>query len=282
MFWIRLGSSAVLVVLALITILAGGWVLLGTLYLISLIAYWELARACGFGCGENGKRPNALFGTGCICITLYYLVIGFTKHLLPASFGPAGTIFVLLFGFMAMMFVYVFSFPKYEASQVMSAFFCLVYAPVMFSFVYMTRQLPYGVYIVWMIFIASWICDTCAYVVGMTLGRHKLAPLLSPKKSVEGAVGGVLGSALVGALFGWLFVERVVPEVSFTWGFALIGALGAVISQVGDLAASAIKRNHQIKDYGKLIPGHGGIMDRFDSVIFAAPMIYFLALALSM
>ena len=105
-----------------------------------------------------------------------------------------------------------------------------------------------------------------------------MVPRLSPKKSIEGAVGGVAGSAIVGALYGYFVVESVIPHQKITWIFVLISAFGAVISQVGDLAASAIKRNHEIKDYGKLIPGHGGVMDRFDSVIFTAPMIYLLVL----
>lgn len=114
----------------------------------------------------------------------------------------------------------------------------------------------------------------------MAIGKHKLAPVLSPKKSIEGAVGGVVGAGLVGALFGWLVLERVFADQNITWIAAVICAAGAVISQVGDLAASGIKRNHNIKDYGKLIPGHGGIMDRFDSVLFTAPIIYYLAILL--
>ena len=112
---------------------------------------------------------------------------------------------------------------------------------------------------------------------GVLLGKHRLAPVLSPKKSVEGAIGGILGSMIVGALYAYLIVESVISDQKILWIFVLISGVGAVVSQVGDLAASAIKRNHEIKDYGKLIPGHGGVMDRFDSVIFTAPMIYFLA-----
>ena len=150
----------------------------------------------------------------------------------------------------------------------------------MLSCIYLVRSLPYGIYSVWMIFISSWICDTCAYIVGMLIGKHKMVPKLSPKKSIEGAVGGVVGAAIVGALYGYFVVESVITEQNVTWAFVLISAVGAVISQIGDLAASAIKRNHDIKDYGKLIPGHGGVMDRFDSVIFTAPMIYLLVLIL--
>ncbi len=107
------------------------------------------------------------------------------------------------------------------------------------------------------------------------VGRHKLAPVLSPKKSVEGSVGGIVGSALAGALFGY-YLDAVLGTGQLTLLLAAVGGVGSVISQIGDLAASAVKRNYDIKDYGNLIPGHGGIMDRFDSVIFTAPITYFL------
>ena len=100
-----------------------------------------------------------------------------------------------------------------------------------------------------------------------------MAPVLSPKKSVEGGVGGVVGAALIGAVYA----AAVHSDIAM---YAVIGAVGALISMIGDLAASAIKRNREIKDYGTLIPGHGGILDRFDSVIFTAPCIYFLAAVL--
>ena len=157
----------------------------------------------------------------------------------------------------------------------MAAYFSLVYAPVMLSFVFLTRELEHGVYLVWMIFINSWISDTCAYLTGVMAGRHKLAPVLSPKKSVEGSVGGIVGSALAGALFGY-YLDAVLGTGQLTLLLAAVGGVGSVISQIGDLAASAVKRNYDIKDYGNLIPGHGGIMDRFDSVIFTAPITYFL------
>ena len=114
----------------------------------------------------------------------------------------------------------------------------------------------------------------------MLLGKHKLAPVLSPKKSIEGAVGGVAGAALLGFLFATVFgghmTELMYPRLACT----LSCAIAAVISQIGDLAASAIKRNHNIKDYGNLIPGHGGILDRFDSMLFTAPAIFFALLFL--
>lgn len=269
MFGTRLLSSIVLVLIALVTLFTGGYLLAAVCLCISMIAYNELMKACGIH--TKGQKINALEGIGYLGILCYYGAVVFVKNAEAQLFG-------ILFVLIAFMFVYVFTFPKFRAEQVMSCFFCFAYAPVMFAFIYQTRELTYGVYLVWMIFISSWICDTCAYLTGILIGRHKMSPKLSPKKSIEGAVGGVAGSALVGGLYGYFLVENVVAEQEITWAFVMISAAGAMISQVGDLAASAIKRNHEIKDYGHLIPGHGGIMDRFDSVIFTAPMIYALAL----
>ena len=106
-----------------------------------------------------------------------------------------------------------------------------------------------------------------------------MAPVLSPKKSVEGGIGGILGAALIGVLYA-LAINHWGNACVNVLQFAIIGAVGGAISQVGDLAASAVKRNYDIKDYGTLIPGHGGILDRFDSVIFTAPIIYFLTVLL--
>ena len=259
-------SGIILVMIALATILPGGAILAVTLYLISNVAFLELTKACGI---RTDEKLNALEVTGLLAIASYYLLIFFAQ---TYTYFMITVILVL----MALMFVYVFSFPKFKANQVMATYFSLIYAPVMLSFIFLTRQLPYGIYLVWMIFISSWISDTCAYLVGVLIGKHKLVPQLSPKKTVEGSIGGILGSAVVGALFGFLLLDKTLGGHQFGVMLFVIGAIGSVISQVGDLAASAIKRNHDIKDYGKLIPGHGGIMDRFDSVIFTAPMIYFL------
>ena len=112
------------------------------------------------------------------------------------------------------------------------------------------------------------------------MGKHKMTPKLSPKKSIEGAVGGILGAALLFVLYTHFVVNQYTMMTLSLPLAACLGAAGALVSMVGDLAASAVKRDHEIKDYGKLIPGHGGIMDRFDSVIVAAPIV-FLGIALA-
>jgi phosphatidate cytidylyltransferase len=185
------------------------------------------------------------------------------------------TMFSILY-LIVLMAVYVFAFPKFQSEQVVTAYFGLFYVAVMLSYVYQTRMLEDGGIVVWLIFLCSWGCDTCAYCVGMLIGKHKMAPKLSPKISVEGGIGGIVGAALLGAIFAAV-MNQVAGAGASPLAYAVICAVGGAISQVGDLAASAIKRNHDIKDYGKLIPGHGGILDRFDSVIFTAPIIYYLA-----
>lgn len=273
----RIISGAVVTALAVAAILAGGTILAAVLLVISCTAYRELCKATGV---HDKKGLDVLETIGYAGILVYYFLL-WEKETGGGLTGEKDILFYLFMLpigiLMLMMAAYVLTFPKYRSEQVMAAFFCLIYAPVMLSFIYLTERLPYGRYIVWMIFISSWVCDTCAYFTGVTLGKHRMAPVLSPKKSVEGAVGGVAGSCLAGVLFALLLEKRAIPDKDMIWAFAAIGGMGAVISQIGDLAASAIKRNHEIKDYGTCIPGHGGIMDRFDSVIFTAPIIYFMA-----
>jgi phosphatidate cytidylyltransferase len=262
-------SSVIIVICALASILPGGIILAAVSFIISVIGFFELTKACKV---REGKDINALEIMGILIITIYYVIMYITQDTTYMTM-------VIILALIAVMFVYVFGFPKFHANQVMNTYFSLIYCPVMLSFIFLTRQLENGIYLVWMIFISSWISDTCAYAVGVIIGKHKLAPVLSPKKSIEGSIGGIVGAAVVGVIYG-AYLEGALGLDNFTIILAVVGGVGSVISQVGDLAASAIKRNHEIKDYGKLIPGHGGIMDRFDSVIFTAPITYFLIILL--
>ena len=258
MFKTRLISGIVLVLAALLVIISGGPVLYGALMCVSVIGAGELMRAMKV----HGSRYSLLEITSFLTVIVYYTVLFLGREDLQLA--------VLIGGVILNMFVYVFTYPRYHADQITAAFFSIVYAGVMLSFIYQTRMMEGGAFLVWLIFLCSWGCDTCAYCVGMLIGKHKMAPVLSPKKSVEGAVGGVVGAVLLGAVYGAAVKGEILE-------YGVICGAGALISMVGDLAASAIKRNHDIKDYGTLIPGHGGIMDRFDSVIFTAPVIYYLA-----
>ena len=270
MFKTRLLSGIVLVLVALLTICSGGTVLYMTVLCLSLIGAGELFRVMKV----REDKWNLLEITGYAGVVIFYLSL--LLH------DPMYQMLALILDLVLLMAVYVFTYPKYNANQVMPAFFAIVYVGVMLSYVYQTRMLDGGKFHVWLIFLCSWGCDTCAYAVGKLLGKHKLAPVLSPKKSIEGAVGGVAGAALIGFLYAWGLQKAGVTAISddAIWAFPLISGVGAVLSQLGDLAASGIKRDHNIKDYGRLIPGHGGIMDRFDSVIVTAPLIYYLCIIL--
>ena len=190
------------------------------------------------------------------------------------------TLMILALDFLLTMAVYVYTFPRRKSSNATGAVAAFLYMPVLMAFVARTRCLPHGIFLYLLIFICASVSDVCALAVGMAIGKHKLAPVLSPKKTIEGAIGGVAGSALVSCLLG-MVLHRLDQSANVTPLFLIIGICGSFIGQTGDLAASAIKRNYGIKDYGTLIPGHGGIMDRFDSIIFTAPVIYYLSFLLS-
>lgn len=266
----RVISGVIIAIVLAAVLIPGGYILAATLFAVSLISYFELTRATGIH--EEGKKCNSLEVCGYISIIVHYV-----QMVLVQDYRYY--IFSVMFAFFLIMVCYVVTFPKFSSVQAMSAFFCFVYAPVNMSFVYLLRIRPLGIYLAWIPFIA-WVCDTCAYFAGRAFGKHKLVPVLSPKKTVEGAIGGILGSMAVGAIFGYALYVNEIHKASVFAIMLIITFAGSIISQLGDLLASGIKRNHNIKDYGKLIPGHGGIMDRFDSVIFVIPCIYFLAAVL--
>ena len=276
----RIISGTVLGVITIAAGLAGGVFVGIALLFCSLIGYAELIRAFP----AEGGRPAGGFGpaecAGFAVTALYYLLLVFGGSFAEADILAAGAAVLLIIVLMA---IFVFTFPRYQAGRIAAVFFSFVYCPVMMSFIYRARMLPHGEYVYALVFFCTWICDTCAYFTGRALGKHKLAPVLSPKKTIEGSIGGVVGSAVFSMLLAVVLVSRYDEAPgSYIAAFALIGLVGGAVSEVGDLAASAIKRCYNIKDYGRLIPGHGGIMDRFDSVIFTAPLIYALAAAFLM
>ncbi len=291
----RVISGIVIAVLAVLLGLIGGAPLGIVLGLCAFVGYYELTRALGVHkAGE--ERLNGLEITGLAVCAAYYAALIVLSYfygdyeregllLLWGSYAPEGfihladalTIAAVVAVFMVNMILYVLTFPRYEAGQVIDSIFAFLYAPLLIACIYRAQFLPYGKFVYALIFFCAWICDTCAWAVGRAFGKHKMTPVLSPHKTVEGAVGGILGSTALCVLMAWL-VDILVPQVPLHLyvPFAVIGVMGALLGMVGDLAASAIKRNHGIKDYGKVIPGHGGIMDRFDSIIFTAPVIYAL------
>jgi phosphatidate cytidylyltransferase len=150
----------------------------------------------------------------------------------------------------------------------------LVYIPFFTYHMVLIDMTDYPLFI-WIVIIAAFGSDIFAYFTGYFLGKHKMAPNLSPKKTIEGAIGGLAGSSLLSWLFGFIFMREMALVC------LVLGLVGGAAGMAGDLTASMFKRKMGIKDYGTLIPGHGGIMDRFDSVIFVAPVVYYAVCALT-
>ena len=187
------------------------------------------------------------------------------KQLLLACYAAAVGVLALI-----MLTASVFSHRKLPTHQTSSAYMTSLYIIAAFtSIVYVRDSSDKGMFLMLMMFAAPWITDTFAYFFGRMLGKHKLIPDVSPKKTVEGSVAGIICCTLTILLYGFV-CNRV-------WGvqcnyviLAVLGVLLSIVGQVGDLAMSVIKREYNIKDYGKIMPGHGGALDRFDSVLAVA------------
>lgn len=264
MFVTRLISGIVLLAAAGVLFVVGDIWLVIALGILSLIGVFELFRVLGMT-----KHPMA--------IVTYVATIGCYGTLMDYPFSLGMHEIMPVITVIALLAVYVIRYPKDHMNQVAKSVFVLMYVPVMMSFIFFIRVCSTGEWLVWLVLIGSWGADTCAYCVGKLIGKHHFTEL-SPKKTIEGCIGGIVGAALIAFGYAWFVPEEMSeyfllnPQIMLP----IVAAISALVSQIGDLSASAIKRNYEIKDYGKLIPGHGGVLDRFDSVIFVAPFIYIL------
>lgn len=247
--------SGLLMVPLLIILYLGGYVLAVACFLIGIIGVYEFYK----GFMKMGVRPSVIIAF-LSTAGLYYI------HL----FGKNNDLYMFwLFVTVLLCLLFLFKIDKRQLSDALATLGGILYV-VYFSFhvVLVDSAGPMGI-LVWLIVFSAFGTDIAAYFTGMFLGKHKLCPKISPKKTIEGAIGGVLGSTVLCGAFGAIFAPWCLPHC-----FA-IGAIGGVVSQFGDLTASTFKRKMGIKDYGNLIPGHGGVLDRFDSVLFTAPMVYY-------
>jgi phosphatidate cytidylyltransferase len=234
----------------------GGWVLLAACFAVGMLGVREFYR-----CFETaGVRPSYM--TANISLLVLYGI---------GLFAPDNRQFYMFWVFLVMLlsFLYLFRIGDRKLEDGMVTATGIFYV-CFFSFhVVLTDQIDHYGVLIWLIFLSSFGTDIAAYFTGYFFGRHKLCPDISPKKTVEGSVGGILGSLIICGFFGYLFARELFIHC------LIIGALGGVLSQAGDLTASVFKRKLGVKDYGDLIPGHGGVLDRFDSVLFTAPMVYY-------
>lgn len=169
----------------------------------------------------------------------------------------------------------VLSKGKLPITDVAVALVMVFYITYGFSSILLLRQAPNGAYIYLLVFLSAWLTDTGAYFTGVFFGKHKLIPDVSPKKTVEGAIGGIVTCVLTFIVYGFIVSKIGGPAPHYLW-LAIAGVLVSIASMIGDLIASLVKRKYDIKDYGKLFPGHGGVLDRFDSVLATAPILWIL------
>ena len=259
---VRTLSGAVLAALIIAFYLLGTWTWFSLTAAVSCLGLYEFYHLYGIE-----RKPAGILGF--LAFIAFYVLTALGRYELYMH--------LFLVFFLALAAAYVFRFEKTQPEEILAAFFGFFYVPVLLSFLYRVRVMPDGQYLVILIFTGSWICDTFAYFTGVLFGKHKMAPVLSPKKSVEGAIGGVLGAALLGFVYGLIAGAHLTAFSNPAAAFCVISVFAAFVSMVGDLLASAFKRSRGIKDYSQLIPGHGGILDRFDSIITVAPVIFLIA-----
>ncbi|MCL2188696.1 MAG: phosphatidate cytidylyltransferase [Defluviitaleaceae bacterium] len=247
----------------------GGLLMLIVCGIVALIGLREVYLAFS-------KKDKPIHLVGYIATMGYYTAI--------YLFGPGYWLLISLTLFIiAVQSCLVIFFKELPLEDAVTVVYGFLYVPFLLSFIVLVREHEaLGAFYVWLIFTSSFGCDTFAYITGMTLGKRKLTGTPSPSKSLEGLIGGVLGATLLGFLFG-LFVTRFTSAAVggyFVINAAVISFIGAGFSIVGDMAASAIKRHTGIKDFGNIFPGHGGVLDRTDSIIVVAPIVYLVIIML--
>ena len=252
---------------------APDWATALLLAALSVIAAHELLTAvCG---AEKAKRWTALPAvTGALVIAAVYFS---GEHYADS---PAGTVlrWLIAAAVLALLLASVLTYGRPGALVLQDVCVMAVAGlviPWAFSCMLQLRMLPHGAGMVLMPLVAAFCSDSAALFTGMACGRHKMAPLVSPHKTVEGALGGIAGGVVGMVIFRIVFYFCTLVPLHIGW-CVVIGLAGALMGELGDLSFSVIKRQVGIKDYGRLLPGHGGVLDRFDSVLFAAPMIWMI------
>ncbi|MBQ8545823.1 MAG: phosphatidate cytidylyltransferase [Clostridia bacterium] len=267
-----------LCVFAPVCIFSGTWFFGVAFGIISLVGVFEMAKCLGLKKNFALTIPMYLASLGLPILRYLIYMQGISKPNSVFLRYAMITAFILLIYSLAYI---MFGKNKKNISDVLTFYALSVYTIGCFSSVVMVRftgtelHKDIGAYMYLLIFISAWVCDTFAYFVGRLLGKHKLIPEISPKKTVEGAIGGIVFTFI--ALVGYWCI------VNFAFGYeglsiihiCILGVVLPIVSQIGDLIASSIKRQYNIKDFGNVFPGHGGVLDRFDSAMLVAPVLCF-------
>lgn len=255
-----ISGTLCVVVLALVLCFYNTLVLEAAICVLSAVAVYELLSANSFK--EN--KPFLYLGVITAALMPYSSIFGFEFFLI--------IVFLILTVVLTLKFHSKISFEKVSFFILSTLFTSLSFL----SLVLMRNNFkPHGLLFILIAFGGAWFADTGAYFTGRFLGKHKLSPIISPKKTIEGAVGGVISNIILVNLLTYVYFLVVDSSVKINYlALSILAVIVAFAGMAGDLIASVIKRQIGIKDYGNVIPGHGGIMDRFDSILFTAPCVY--------
>lgn len=237
------------------------------LALFSALGVWEM-----LGCIGLRSRLSILLPSLAVAAAIPFAARYITLNVGKISYTIAITGVIVFVYMYYLMCISVVSKGKLCILDSSLVFMTTLYITIGFTSIVMLRDLPHGNLLILLVFIGAWVTDGAAYFVGRAFGKHKLIPDVSPKKTVEGAIGGSVFCAISFVVFG-IAAGKVAASSANLIEMIVSGLAISAISQFGDLIASLIKRHYGIKDYGKLFPGHGGVMDRFDSIIAIAPFL---------
>lgn len=259
----RLISAFVGIIVLVLVLLGNQYVFDFVVTIIASVAVYEVLNALNLK-KFTGALIAALSSPVLLSIASCFPHNG-KELFIPVIFVVSGIIMLYM----------LFNHEKFKFNDAASFIAVSFIVPICFLCVMLTRRLGMGNIDVFIILIGCWVTDSCAYFAGMFFGKHKLAPVISPKKTVEGSIGGIFGVALI--LVAYAFVTANIMDLRVNvFSVIVIGVISGTLSQCGDLCASIIKRENNIKDFGNLMPGHGGVMDRFDSFLFVAPIVYYI------
>ena len=267
----RIVVAAILVpVLFIVLFFLPPYILVGVISLICAISAYELLHSISGFRSKERLTIYALFSAVLMPIGVYFEI-------------GLQTFTAVFFALMCILFIEgIVAFNtirKIKFEQILTALFAGAVIPYMLSTLISMRIMPEGRLLVLIPFVSAFLSDGGAYFIGVLIGKRKAFPKVSPKKTVEGFIGGiVIGTASV-VVYGVVLNYTTFHYIEF-WAFILYGFVGAIATELGDLAFSLIKREYEIKDFGRLLPGHGGVLDRFDSMVFTAPAIYLLIMAI--
>ena len=264
----RIIVAAIGIPIGIILIYLGGLFFIITIITISSIALWEFYKLAE----KRGYPSDWILGLalGTAILTTYYIFNNFGNETSEEIFY--GIVTVYLFSFLLVPLYLLFNDKKgHYLARIGVVFTGFFYISLPFFCLVLLRDLDNGFYYTILTFASIWVCDSAAYFIGRKFGKHKLMPSVSPQKSIEGAIAGFIASSIFFVILSNYFIADIPLHLSIVLGI-IIGIFG----QIGDLIESKFKRDADIKDSSNIIPGHGGVLDRFDSIIFVVPFVFII------